>query len=203
MDIKNVTSKVEAILFASGEPVPAARIAEVLEITQKDLVKIIDGLNETYTQHNSALTVLKLENNYQLVTHTCHAEIIRTALDMRRMQPLSQAAMEVLAVIAYNQPVTKSFVEQVRGVDSSGVMSNLVEKGLIEEAGRLDLPGKPIAYKTTDLFLASFGLTSLDFLPPLPKEADEDISKIISTAEAMAVEVETKENLQIEGFFED
>ena len=105
-----------------------------------------------------------------MCTNPDFADYIKKALEIKKNIPLSQAAMEVLAIIAYNQPVTKSFVEQVRGVESSQIVNNLVEKGLVEEAGRLDVPGRPISYKTSINFLRCFGLSGLDKLPPLPDE---------------------------------
>lgn len=105
-----------------------------------------------------------------MCTHEKYAPQIRAALETKRATPLSNAAMEVLTIIAYNQPVSKSFVENVRGIDSSSVINNLVEKGLVEEAGRLDVPGKPIVYRTTSVFLRSFGLSSVAELPPLPNQ---------------------------------
>ena len=114
--------------------------------------------------------LLTLENTYQLATDENYAEYIKKALDMRRRTPLSPAAFEVLSVVAYNQPVTKSFVEQVRGVDCSGVMTTLIEKGLIEERGRLELPGRPLLYGTTKNFLRTFGISDLSELPKLPDE---------------------------------
>ena len=116
----------------------------------------------------SGLQILCLENHYQMCSAPCHGEMVRRVLDLRRNVPLSQAAMEVLAVVAYNQPVTKSFVEQVRGVDCSRILGSLIVKGLLEERGRLELPGRPLLYGTTPDFLRCLGLRSLEELPPLP-----------------------------------
>ena len=124
-------------------------------------------LNERYDDHGSGIIIKKLDSSYQMCTREEYASQIREALETKKNVPLSNAAMEVLTIIAYNQPVSKGFVENVRGVDSSSVVNNLVEKGLIEEAGRLDVPGKPVVYRTTSIFLRSFGLTSLAELPPL------------------------------------
>ena len=123
--------------------------------------------------NKSGLELLRLENTYQLATKAEYAEYIKKAFDIKRRTPLSSAALEVLAVVAYNQPVTKSFIEQVRGVDCSGVVTTLVEKGLIEERGRLELPGKPLLYGTTKNFLRCFSLNDLSGLPPLPKTGEE------------------------------
>lgn len=118
------------------------------------------------------ITALQLEDGYQLCSSKDYAAYVRKAMDIRRNTPLSQAAMEVLAIIAYNQPVTRPFVEQVRGVDCSGVMQSLQQKGLIEEKGRMDLPGRPLLYGTTQNFLRCFGVSSIDQLPPLPQKQE-------------------------------
>jgi segregation and condensation protein B len=163
----------EALLFSSGEPISRERIAEAAKIDVSLADKLIRELEDRYEDTGSALTVLKLNDSYQLAVRREYYEYIRRAFDMRRAQPLSQAALEVLTIIAYNQPVTKSFVEHVRGVDSSSLVNTLTEKRLLEEAGRLDVPGKPIAYKTTDVFLRTFGLRSLAELPPIPAGSGE------------------------------
>ncbi len=128
---------------------------------------MIDSINQRYQDTGSALCIRKLENCYQLCTREEFAPVIRDALAISRNKPLSASALEVLAVIAYNQPVSKGFVEKVRGVNSSYVINSLIEKGLIEEAGHLDTPNKPTAYRTTPAFLRCFGLNSLSDLPPV------------------------------------
>lgn len=164
---------VEAVLFACGEPIEAEKLAAACEIETDTVLKIIDRLNDRYTENSSAFRITRLGESYQMTTLPELAPYIKTALETRRQVPLTQAAMEVLAVVAYNQPVTKSFVEQVRGVDSSGVVNSLVERGLLEEYGRLDLPGRPIAYKTTENFLRCFGLTDIKSLPAIPDSTDQ------------------------------
>ena len=136
------------------------------------LPSMIRLLNERYEDCGSGICIKKLDSSYQMCTREEYAEQIRTALETKRTTPLSNAAMEALTIIAYNQPVSKGFVENVRGIDSSSVINNLVEKGLVEEAGRLDVPGKPIVYRTTSVFLRSFGLSSTADLPPLPGQGD-------------------------------
>ena len=118
------------------------------------------------------MCLLHLNTHWQLATKADFAECVRRVMDTRRSAPLGPAAMETLTVIAYNQPVSRAFIEQVRGVDSSSSVSSLLEKGLIEEAGRLDLPGRPVAFRTTDVFLRCFGLSSLDDLPPIHSETE-------------------------------
>lgn len=165
---------VEAVLFASGEPIEADKLAAAAEIEKETVIKLIDRLNDRYSEQGSSLVVKRLGESYQMMTRPEFARNIKSALENRRQAPLSQAALEVLAIVAYNQPVTRGFVEQVRGVDSSGVVKSLTERNLLEEYGRLeDVPGRPIAYKTTENFLRCFGLNSLDALPPIPNSTDQ------------------------------
>ena len=162
----------EAILFAGGDPVDQKTIAMAMEMDEDAAVAVLESLKEKYDKFESSVEIKRFDNQWQFCTKKDYEQYIRNAFEIKRNAPLSQAALEVLAIIAYNQPVTKAFAEQVRGVDCSGVVSTLVDKGLIEEAGRLDLPGRPIAYKTTPLFLRSFGMESLDDLPPIADEAE-------------------------------
>lgn len=172
MEITEKLGAIEAILFAGGEPVEMYRLSEASGVDMATLPSMIKSLNERYDDSGSGLCIRKLENSYQMCTREEFAPAIRKALETRRNTPLSDAAMEALTVIAYNQPVSKSFVENVRGIDSSSVINNLVEKGLVEEAGRLDIPGKPVIYRTTAVFLRSFGLSSLADLPVLLGQAE-------------------------------
>lgn len=167
MEIKEKLGAIEAVLFASGEPVELYRLAEAVTVDVGTLPSLIRLLNERYEDYGSGITIKKLDSSYQMCSREEYAPQIRQVLETKRNVPLSNAAMESLTIIAYNQPVTKGFVENVRGVDSSSVVNNLAEKGLIEEAGRLDVPGKPVMYRTTSVFLRSFGLASLADLPPL------------------------------------
>lgn len=170
MEIKELKSAVEAILFACGEPVSVDRLAEVLETDEQTVHYVCRELAEALHDNERGITLVKVDDKYQLCTVDKFAPQIRAMLDIRRNTPLSLAAMETLAVVAYNEPVTKNFIERVRGVDCSGVVSSLVVKGLIEECGRLEVPGRPMLYKTTLQFLRCFGLESLDNLPTLPGE---------------------------------
>ncbi len=177
---------IEAILFASGTSVPVSRLSQTLEITDKKATEYANELCKEYEESSHGITVIRLDNSYQMVSKKAYAPQIRTAMDLRRNVPLSQAALEVLAVVAYNQPVTKSFIEQVRGVDCSGVIGSLTTKDLIEEKGRLELPGRPLLYGTTENFLRCFSISSLDELPELPQKQqnpdenalDEDDSQL-------------------------
>lgn len=174
MNKEELIKAFEAVLYAGGEPLSIDRLSQVFEISPEEVVETMDSLTEKMEKNGSGLELLRLENTYQLATKTEYADYIKKAFDMRRRTPLSSAALEVLAVVAYNQPVTKSFIEQVRGVDCSGVVTTLIEKGLIEERGRLELPGKPLLYGTTKNFLRCFTLSDLTELPPLPETRGEE-----------------------------
>ena len=171
-DVK-ISAVIEAILFASGEPIEEEKLCEAAQITKAELEEALSDLSDKYNSDDSAIMLLKLERAYQLAAKEVYAPYIKAALEIKKNSVLSPAAMEALTIVAYNQPVTKGFVEQVRGVDSSGVVNSLVEKGLLAEAGRLDLPGRPIAYKTTDNFLRAFRLSSIKDLPALPEEKEQ------------------------------
>ncbi|HOA00635.1 SMC-Scp complex subunit ScpB [Ruminococcus sp.] len=172
MEIKDKLGAIEAILFASGEPIEIYRLSEASGVDAGTLPSMIRLLNERYEDCGSGICIKKLDSSFQMCTREEFAPQVRAALETKRTAPLSNAAMEALTIIAYNQPVSKGFVENVRGIDSSSVINNLVEKGLVEEAGRLDVPGKPIVYRTTAVFLRSFGLSSVADLPPLPGQSD-------------------------------
>ena len=175
----------EAVLFAGGEPTSIERFSQVFDTTPEEVVDVMEKLEKKMKKQNSGLELLRLENTYQLATKAEFAEYIKKAFDLRRRTPLSPASLEVLAVIAYNQPVTRSFIEQVRGVDCSGVVATLVEKGLIEERGRLELPGKPLLYGTTKNFLRCFSINDLSELPEIPKTGEEvnDLGEQLEIAE--------------------
>lgn len=168
----NVKAAAEAILFAAGASVEKSRIAQALGLPVEKTEVILDELTAEYAGAQRGITIIRLKDSYQMVSCKAYAPQIRTVMDLRRNTPLSQAALEVLAVVAYNQPVTKAFVEQVRGVDCSGVIGSLTAKDLLEEKGRLELPGRPLLYGTTENFLRCFNISSLEELPPLPEQND-------------------------------
>lgn len=174
MEEEKLKPAVEAVLFACGTPAETAKIAQALEITVEKTEELIQSLMDDYSKRGSGIRIVKLGKCYQMCTEKEYADAIRNVLDLRRNTPLSQAAMEVLAIIAYNQPVTKAFVEQIRGVDCSGVVSSLVARELIEEKGRLELPGRPLIYGTTENFLRCFNVSDISELPPLPQKNPED-----------------------------
>ena len=170
----NLVSTIEAMLFASGDPVEASKLAEVLDIDIETVEKMLGYLSALYDERSSGLMIIRIDNKYQICTREKYSEEVRKLMEIKKNTPLSNAAFEVLAVIAYNKTVTRSFIEQVRGVDCSGPISSLVQKGLIEEKGRMDLPGRPLIYGTTDRFLRCFSLNSLEDLPDLPKNDEID-----------------------------
>jgi len=190
VNANKLTSACEAILFAYGEPMELSRLSEALGIEDELTEQLLLNLEANLEERSSGLRLLKLEDKYQLSTDTQYADLIRSVLEIKRNTPLSQAAFEVLAIVAYNQPITKSYIEQVRGVDCSGVISSLCQKKLIEEKGRLDLPGRPLVYGTTPEFLRCFSLSSLDDLPELP---ENETNKGIEN-EAEGVEVIETDN---------
>ena len=194
MEIKQYQAAIEAVLFASGEPVAAGRLAEVLELDEETTVRLADDLMQDINTRGGGLRMLRLDGRYQLCTNADYAGYVRKALEIRRNTPLSQAAMEVLAIVAYNQPVTRAFIEQVRGVDCGAVVQGLVQKSLIEEKGRLELPGRPLLYGTTADFLRSFGLNSLEGLPPLPQKEEENAGMEETTLDDVIEQTETVED---------
>ncbi len=163
---KETPAALEAVLFACGSPVTFDRLCEILEVDPDGLREAAAVLKEKYSDdRTSGITLITVEDAYQLCTKAFVADYVKKGLEMRKTPPLSRAALEVLAIVAYNQPVTRSFIEMVRGVDSSSIVSSLVEKGLIAERGTLDAPGRPILFGTTDAFLRCFGLERIEDLP--------------------------------------
>ena len=194
MEIKQYQAAMEAVLFASGEPVASGRLAEVMELDEETAVRLAEDLMQDINTRGGGLRMLRLDDRYQLCTNADYAGYVRKALEIRRNTPLSQAAMEVLAIVAYNQPVTRAFIEQVRGVDCGAVVQGLVQKSLIEEKGRLELPGRPLLYGTTADFLRSFGLNSLEGLPPLPQKEEENAAMEETTLDDVIEQTETVED---------
>ena len=174
-NVNQCRADAEAILFASGEPMSVSRIAQAMEIDEDTVKRLCEDLRQEYEMRKGGIRLVALDDGYQFCTVASSADAVRAALEIRRNTPLSQAALEVLAVIAYNQPVTKAFIEQVRSVDCGAVLQGLMLKGLVEERGRLELPGRPLLYGTTANFLRSFGLQTLADLPPLPEEEQQRI----------------------------
>ncbi len=196
MTNNEIISVCEAILFAAGEPLEVARIAEALELDITETETALAQLEAKLVERESGICLLRLGNKYQLCSKTEYAPQIRAVLEIKKNAPLSPAAFEVLAVVAYNQPVTKAYVEQIRGVDCSGVISTLIARGLLEEKGRLDLPGRPLLYGTTPAFLRCFCITSLSQLPELPNKKDLGIDDPDD-------EIDSEQGVQIRSFFNE
>ena len=161
-------STLEAVLFAAGDAVSIDRLCEVLELPRETVLEAAHELSSRYDFEQRGLMLRRIADKLQLCSRPMYAEAVRRVTETRKNASLSPAALEVLTIIAYRQPVTRAFIDQLRGVDSSNTVSSLAEKGLIEEAGRLDVPGKPMLFRTTDQFLRSFSLASIEDLPALP-----------------------------------
>ena len=165
--MENLKYAIEGILFAAGESVKTAKLAVVLDKTVDEVTEAVEELKSEYDRDKRGFTIIEISDGYQISSRPDYYKYIREILGEQRNQPLSNAAMEALAIIAYKQPVTRGMIEKVRGVNSDGCVSRLYERGLIEEAGRLDAPGRPVLYKTTDTFLRCFGLRTPRDLPPI------------------------------------
>lgn len=173
MEEGKIKAAIESILFAMGDSVPIERICSSLELDRENAEKIIEKMQSEYENDESrGIKILRLEDSFQLCTKTEYYGYIRTVAEKRSKVSLSNAALEVLSIVAYNQPVTRGSIEFIRGVNSDGSLSKLVELGLVEERGRLDAPGRPILFGTTEEFLRCFGLTSLDSLPSVDNPND-------------------------------
>ncbi len=168
MEHEELLSAIEAILFASGDPIAASRIGQVLGEETQTVVAAAKELAEAYEETKSGIRLVRMNDALQLCSAPEYAVYIQRALEQRRPPRLSQSALEVLAVVAYFQPVTRAYIDQVRAVDSSYTVGTLVERGLIEPCGRLEAPGRPTLYQTSALFLRTMGMTTLEELPVLP-----------------------------------
>lgn len=186
MELKEVESAIEGILFAAGEPVGVERICMTLEVDRETVDAVCQHLADQYSYERRGIRLVRLDSCYQLCSAPEYADYIRKAFESRRPARLSQPALEVLSIIAYYQPTTKAYVDQVRGVDSSYTVGLLTERELIEECGRMAVPGRPILYRTTQNFLRSFGLSSLEDLPDLPNSSAEDEQLTLDMQENIA-----------------
>ena len=176
---ENLSSALEAILFAAGDCVPLARLSLILQTDEQTVSGTVDALAAMYESEGRGMRILRLEDKVQMCSAPEFAGIISKCLEQRKPPMLSQPALETLAVVAYFQPVTRAYVEQVRGVDSSYTVGALAERGLIEICGRLDAPGRPALFRTTDVFLRTMGISRLSELPPLPELAgSEGVEKL-------------------------
>lgn len=175
----DISSAIEAILFASGDSVPIARLSLILGAYEGEIEHAAAVLAEKYENEGRGMRILKLEDKLQMCSAPEYAPFITKALEQRKPPMLSQSALEALAIVAYFQPVTRAYIDQVRGVDSSYTVGILLERGLIEPCGKLDVPGRPSIFKTTDVFLRTMGVSELSQLPPLPDMTNgEGIEKL-------------------------
>lgn len=179
MEIEKAKAIIEAILFACGREVKIKEFISTLEMNEEDVIKIIEKLNEEFNEKNRGIEIIRMNDSYQMCTKKEYYEYIYPILDKRSKPNLSNAALEILAIIAYNSGVTKAEIEMIRGVNSDATIYKLLEYNLIEEAGKLDAPGRPMTYKTTLNFLKMFGYTSLEDLPNLPKYKIDENQQIV------------------------
>lgn len=188
MNIKTVEAIIEGVLFAAGEAVKIDTLADIAEVDTRTLISIVNNISDRYEAEKSGLMIIRLEDSFQMCTRPEYSEYISRLKEPQKSQNLSNAALEVLSVIAYRQPVTRSMIENIRGVSSDHLVSRLVERGLVYESGRLDAPGRPILFSTTEEFLRCFNLSSVTDLPDysLIKDANQTISEdeILSAEEA-------------------
>ena len=201
MDKKEMEAAVESILFASGEPVNIERICVALAIDRPTAERILQGLMDYYAYERRGMRLLKIEDCWQRCSASDYADAIRRAVEIRKPAKLSQPALEVLTIIAYYPPVTRAYVDQIRGVDSSYTMSLLIDRGMIEECGRLQVPGRPRQYRTTKQFLRSFHLSSLDELPAMPDMGNDgqmrlnEVGEVVDAAEGVEPDTERTEEV--------
>lgn len=185
MELKELEGAIEGILFAAGDPVPVDRICFVLEQDKETVESVCQRLADQYSYERKGIRLVRLENSWQMCSAPEYADYIRKTLENRKPAKLSQPALEVLSIIAYFQPVTRAYIEQVRGVDSSYTVGLLLERELICEAGRLSVPGRPMQFRTTKNFLRAFGLSSLDDLPELPSSTQEGVQMTLELESAI------------------
>ena len=173
-ELHELECALEAVLFAAGDSVSEGKLCAVLQTDKATLRNAAQNLGDYYDFNRRGIKLLRLDDRYQLASRADYAQMVRNTLETRKPQNLTPAAPEVLAIIAYKQPVTKTYIEQVRGVDSAYTLSSLVDKGLVADCGRLDVPGRPILYQTTETFLRAFGLSSVSQLPALESFGEQD-----------------------------
>ncbi len=183
MEMKEIEAAVEAILFASGEPVRTERICAALELDSATAEQVLQTLMDYYAYERRGIRLLRMEDSWQLCSASDHAEAVRKAFEIRKPAKLSQPALEVLTIIAYYQPTTRAYVDQIRGVDSAYTIGLLLERKLIEECGRLQVPGRPHLYRTTKQFLRAFHLSSLEDLPEMPDLGGEGQMRLNESGE--------------------
>lgn len=197
MELEKIQSIIESVLFAAGRMVSIEEIELALEVSRVDLEKILEKMQEEYKEQKRGIELIKLNNGYQLCSKKENYEYIYQIIDKRNKPKLSNAALETLSIIAYNPKISRAEIEAIRGVSVDATIYKLLEYGLIEEAGKLDLPGRPMSYKTTEEFLKMFGYSSLDELPELPRyKMDENHQIVIEELEDTVVDSNQNENLE-------
>ena len=199
LETKEIESAVEAILFASGEPVQTERVCVALGLERPAAEQILQRLMDYYAYERRGMRLLHMEDSWQLCSAPDHADAVRRAFEIRKPAKLSQPALEVLTIIAYYQPATRAYVDQIRGVDSSYTISLLLDRKLSEECGRLQVPGRPRLYRTTRQFLRAFHLTDLEDLPELPDFGVEGQMRLNENGEVVEPELEEESKIPAEG----
>lgn len=195
MELEKIESIIESMLFVAGRVVSIKEIELALEIPKIDLEKVLKKMQEEYIQKNRGIEIIKINDGYQLCSKKENHEYIYQIIDNRNKPKLSNAALETLSIIAYNPKISRAEIEAIRGVNVDATIYKLLEYGLIEEAGKLDLPGKPISYKTTDDFLRLFGYSSLDELPELPRyKMDENHQIVIDELEEASEKIDSQKD---------
>ena len=204
MELEKIQSIIESILFAAGRMVSIEELELALEVSKVDLEKILEKMQEEYKEEKRGIELIKLNNGYQLCSKKENYEYIYQIIDKRNKPKLSNAALETLSIIAYNPKISRAEIEAIRGVSVDATIYKLLEYGLIEEAGKLDLPGRPMSYKTSDEFLRLFGYSSLDELPELPRyKMDENHQIVIEELEENNEDVQEKDEEQKENVEEE
>jgi len=198
METYDIVAAIEGILFASGEPVPVGRLEQILDIDERAVEYALEKLSEHYNEGARGIRLVRVEDAVQLCSAPEYADVIRRVLEKRRIPQLTPTALEVLAIIAYFQPVTRAYIERVRGVDAAYTVGILQNRGLVEPCGQLQVPGRPTLFRTTPAFLRTFGIASIDELPPLPDAEDDDAQAQLKNA-IEAIQREQEEAARAEG----
>ena len=203
MEMKEIESAIEAILFASGEPIHVDRICLALDVDRQTVEKLLQKLMDHYAYERRGIRLLRIEDSWQLCSSPDYGDAVRKAFEIRKSAKLSQPALEVLTIIAYYQPTTRAYVDQIRGVDSAYTVGLLLDRKLIEECGRLQVPGRPHLYRTTKNFLRAFHLTSLNDLPEMPDLGGEGQMRLNDQGEIVDFEGELPETADTPGSIQD
>lgn len=208
MKLKDAEAIIEGVLFAAGDAVEIGQLSDILDIDTKSTRAIMTALIDKYDEENRGLQIIRLEDAYQMCTRAKYHEYIARLAEPRRAQTLSNAAMEVLSIIAYKQPVTRSVIEQIRGVACDSLVNRLLERGLIEEVGRLDTPGRPMLFGTTEEFLRCFGVGSVTDLPEYEKISSDEVTlegedEYFAKAAEVSAEIKEEDRLASEVSLEE